>query len=150
MPHTVASIFIPLPIQDVYDGSKDVKALERFLPELERVTVLEKSPQRSLHRMEFRAMGKRIVQTELEEWDDASFGNKFHQTEGDFDRYEGRYLYREVPGGTEFTIDLHWELSLPLIGPLLGRLIEKLVAANVDALLNGVKAVCLEKAGRTA
>jgi ribosome-associated toxin RatA of RatAB toxin-antitoxin module len=150
VPHTRASILIPLPIRTVYESSKDVKALERFLPEVERIVVLEDTPSHTVSRFEWKVMGKRIVQTQEEDWDDATYGNHFRQTKGDFDVWEGRYLYREVPGGTEFTIDLEWELSLPLIGPLLGRLIGKIVDSNVDALLKGMRDMCLERAGQTA
>jgi coenzyme Q-binding protein COQ10 len=146
MPNAVASIFIPLPIEQVYYGSKDVKSLERFLPEVKKITTLEESPTRTVNRFEWSAMGKRVVQIEVEEWDDATFGNRFYQQEGDFDEWQGRYLYTAVEGGTEFTIDLNWQLSLPLIGPLLNKMIGKIVEGNVNGLLRGVKEICLEKA----
>jgi coenzyme Q-binding protein COQ10 len=146
MPSTTASILIPLPIDQVYHSSKNVQALERFLPELKKVTTLEESPTRTVNRFEWSAVGKRIVQVEVEEWDDAVYGNRFYQREGDFDRWEGNYRYKSVDGGTEFTIELNWELSLPLIGPLLNKMIGKIVDGNVNALLGGIKQICLEKA----
>lgn len=150
MPRTVASIVIPLPIKDVYEGSKDVEALLPHLSEAKNIKTLEKTPTRSVTRFEFVTIGKRVSYTEEEFWDDAVYGNRFHQIEGDFDKYDGRYLYREVPDGTEFTIELDWELNLPLIGPLINKLLGKILEGQVSALVKGVKAVCLEKAAAKA
>jgi hypothetical protein len=148
MPRTTASIHIPLPIREVYEGSRDVEALLPHLPDARKITSLEKTPTRSITRFEGVVIGKRIVYTEVEDWDDATYFNHFRQTEGDFDKYEGQYLYKEVPEGTEFTIVLDWELNLPLIGPLLNKLLAKVVEHNVVSLTKGVKDVCLEKAAQ--
>jgi hypothetical protein len=146
MPRTVASIIIPLPIRAVYEGSKDVEALLPHLSEARSITTLEKTETRSVTRFVFVTIGKRVSYTEEEFWDDATYGNRFHQLEGDFDKYEGRYIYREVPDGTEFTIELDWELNLPLIGPLINKMLGKILEGQVVALTKGVKAVCLERA----
>jgi hypothetical protein len=148
MPTTTASIIIPLPIREVYEGSKDVEALLPHLPDAREITALERGPTRSVTRFVFSAIGKKFVYTEEEDWDDATFYNHFRQREGDLDKYEGQYLYKEVPGGTEFTIVLDWELTLPLIGALLNKMIAKIFENQVIALTKGVKEVCLEKAAQ--
>ncbi len=148
MPRTTASILIPLPIREVYEGSRDVEALLPHLPDAREITALETTKTRSVTKFVFVALGKKIVYTEEEDWDDATFYNHFKQREGDFDKYEGQYLFKEVPGGTEFTIVLDWELNLPLIGALLNKMLSKILENQVVALTKGIKDVCLEKAAQ--
>ena len=148
MPRTTASIVIPLPIAQVYEGSRDVEALLPHLPDAREITALEKSPTRCVTKFVFVALGKKIMYTEEEDWDDATYSNHFKQRDGDFDKYEGQYLYKEVPDGTEFSIVLDWELNLPLIGALLNKMLAKILENQVVALTRGVKDVCLEKAAQ--
>lgn len=138
-------VFIPKPIENVYRHARDVKALELILPSIDRITTLEMTPTRSLHRFDFKAAGRRVSYLEDETWDDAAFTNSFFSPQGDFKKYEGRYVFTPVEGGTEFRFDLEYELVIPLIGPLLKNLIAKLMVENCDAILTGIERLCLQE-----
>lgn len=146
MPHSRSSIFIPLPPEEVYRRAKDVQGLARYLPGAERITPLELTPTRTVHKMEARTAGRKISYIEVEEWNDATLANSFHSPEGDFDKYQGRYLFTPAEGGTQFEMELEWELNIPLIGALLKNLIARFVQENVDAVAVAMKKMCLDGA----
>jgi ribosome-associated toxin RatA of RatAB toxin-antitoxin module len=145
LPRTETRIFIPRPPGVVYRASKDVAALEEYLPSVEKITALEVTPTRTRHRFEARAAGRKVSYVEVENWDDATLTNSFYSPEGDFSKYEGRYTYTPVEGGTEFGLELDWELNIPLLGALLKNLLGKIVQENADELASGVKAYCLAR-----
>ena len=144
MGHYAGKVFIPKPIENVYRHARDVKALEIVLPSIDRITTLEMTPTRSLHRFDFKAAGRRISYLEDETWDDTAHTNSFFSPEGDFQKYRGRYVFTPVEGGTEFGFELEYELVIPLIGALLKSLIAKLMHENCQAILTGIERLCLE------
>lgn len=146
MPVSRSSVFIPRTPAVVYAAAKDIEALKPFLPSVQSIEILEKTPQRSRTRFVFVAVGRKISYIEVEEWDDAALTNRFWSPEGDFDKYEGHYGFAAAPGGAEFSIDLEWELNIPLIGNLIKSVIAKLVQQNLDELTNGMRSLCESRA----
>jgi ribosome-associated toxin RatA of RatAB toxin-antitoxin module len=145
LPRTVSRVFVPRSPEVVYHASKDVAALVNYLPSAERITALEISPTQTRHRFEGKVAGRKVSYVEVENWDDSSLTNSFYSPEGDFSKYEGRYTYTPVEGGTEFGVEVDWELNIPLLGPLLKNLLAKIVQENVDELTNGLRSYCLER-----
>ncbi|HWG84303.1 MAG TPA: DUF2505 family protein [Deinococcales bacterium] len=143
MPRTESSIFIERPPRVVYEASKNVAALVNYLPSAERITPIEITPSETRHRFEGKVAGRKVSYVEVERWDDASMTQSFYSPEGDFNKYEGRYTYTPVEGGTRFGLEVEWELNIPLIGPLLKNLLAKIVQENADELTKGIRDYCL-------
>jgi ribosome-associated toxin RatA of RatAB toxin-antitoxin module len=89
-------------------------------------------------------MGKKVQWTEVEEWDDANLKNRFYSEEGDFDRYEGTWVFTpEGEDATRVKLTLDYELNLPMFGALLQKLVKKLMQENIEGFLQGLKDRCL-------
>ena len=86
-----------------------------------------------------KAMGKKVRWLEEEEWDDENLRNRFFSPEGDFDRYEGTWVFLPEGEGTRVVLTLTYELTIPIFGGLLRKLVQKLMQENVESLLKGLE-----------
>lgn len=59
--------------------------------------------------------------------------------EGDFDRYEGTWVFLPEGEGTRVVLTLTYELTIPIFGGLLRKLVQKLMQENVESLLKGLE-----------
>ncbi|MCH1927161.1 hypothetical protein L6232_20310, partial [Shewanella sp. C31] len=104
--------------------------LERLLEELrarekevESLKVLSQEGNRTRREWVAVAMGKKVRWLEEEEWDDAHLRNRFFSPEGDFDRYEGTWVFLPEGVGTRVVLTLTYELTIPIFGGLLQKLV---------------------------
>lgn len=141
MPEVSASIVIRAPLEAVYASARRVEDFPRFMPDLERVTVLERNGDvPTLTEWVGIVEGRRIRWVEEDQWDDATHRCRFRQREGDFDRYEGTWEF--VPdgdGGTRTTITVEFEFGIPLIGRLLSGLLRVKMQQNIDGMLKALQ-----------
>ncbi len=143
MPTVRAEIHIPKPPAEVYAAAKDLEGLKPYLKDVETLNVLEDDGQTSRSEWVASAMGKKVRWVEVEEWDDAGLRNRFYSSEGDFDRYEGTWVFEAAEGGTRVTLTIEYELNLPIFGGLLQKLVKKLMQENAERFLEGLKERCL-------
>ncbi|AEB11895.1 type II toxin-antitoxin system RatA family toxin [Marinithermus hydrothermalis] len=143
MPTVRAEIHIPKPPAEVYAAAKDLEGLKPYLKDVETLKVLEDDGRTSRSEWVASAMGKKVRWVEVEEWDDAGLRNRFYSPEGDFDRYEGTWVFEAAEGGTRVTLTIEYELNLPIFGGLLQKLVKKLMQENAESFLEGLKERCL-------
>jgi coenzyme Q-binding protein COQ10 len=140
MARVEGALLIRAPAAAVYELAKRVEDFPRFMPDLERVTVLERSggvP--TLTEWIGTVEGRRIRWVEEDLWDDAERTCRFRQREGDFERYEGTWTFREAPGGTETAIAVDFEFDIPLIGGLLNQLLRAKMKENLEKMLSALR-----------
>jgi len=63
---------------------------------------------------------------------------------GDWDRYDGVWSFLAEGDGTHVTLDITYEYNVPLIGPLIKKLLHKLVARSADETLEGLRKMAEE------
>ena len=114
MARVEASTFIRAPLDAVYAVAKRVEDFPRFMPDLERVTVLERAAT-SRRRPSGSALveGRRIHWIEEDAWDDARHVCRFRQRDGDFERYEGEWSFLPEGDGTRTAIVVEFEFGIP-------------------------------------
>jgi len=140
MPEVSASIVIRAPLETVYDRARRVEDFPRFMPDLERVTVLErKGDVPTLTEWVGTVEGRRIRWIEEDLWDDAGHRCRFRQREGDFDRYEGTWEFVADGNTTRTTISVEFEFGIPLIGRLLSGLLRVKMRENIDGMLRALQ-----------
>ncbi|MGQ9510583.1 MAG: type II toxin-antitoxin system RatA family toxin [Thermaceae bacterium] len=139
MPSIHAEIFIPAPPEKVYRLAKDLEGLKPYLKDVETLKVLAQEGARTRSEWVGVAMGKKVRWIEEEEWDDHNLRNRFYSPEGDFDRYEGQWLFLKEGEGTRVVLDLEYALTIPIFGGLLQKLVQRLMQENTEALLRGLK-----------
>ncbi|WP_018112109.1 type II toxin-antitoxin system RatA family toxin [Thermus igniterrae] len=139
MPEVRAERFIPAPPEKVYALAKDLEGLKPYLKEVESLKVLAQEGNRTRSEWVAVAMGKKVRWLEEEEWDDENLKNRFFSPEGDFDRYEGTWVFQPEGEGTRVVLTLTYELTIPIFGGLLQKLVQKLMQENVESLLKGLE-----------
>lgn len=139
MAEVSATIVIRAPLADVYRVAKDVEAFPEFMPDVESIRVLERDGSRTVTEWVGLVQGRKIRWVEEDHWDDASHLCTFRQREGDFTTYEGTWGFEAVPEGTRTTLNLVYEMDLPLAGALLSNLLRVLVRKNLESMLAALK-----------
>lgn len=134
-----ASTVIAAPIDDVYAAAKAVETFPEFMPDLESVEVLERSNGNTVSRWVGLVQGRKIRWVEEDLWDDRAYRCDFRQREGDFTRYQGTWRFEPVGEGTRTTIDVDFQLDIPLAGALLSNLLKVLMRKNVEGMLSALK-----------
>ena len=139
MPQVRAEVFVPKPPKEVYRLAKDLEGLKPYLKDVETLKVVESTPERTKSEWVAVAMGKRVRWVEVEEWNDAELKNRFYSPEGDFDRYQGTWVFLPEGDGTRVVLEIEYELNLPLFGGILKKLVHKLMQENAEMFLRGLK-----------
>ncbi len=140
MARVEASTVIQAPLADVYALAKRVEEFPQFMPDLERVTVLERRGE-TFTVTEWIGVveGRRIHWVEEDVWDDAHHECRFRQREGDFDRYEGMWTFAAEGTGTRTAVAVEFEFGIPLIGGLLSTLLRIKMKENLDGMLTALR-----------
>ncbi|HUV04691.1 MAG TPA: SRPBCC family protein [Armatimonadota bacterium] len=143
MPRVESSVIISGPVDRVFALARDIEAFPQFMPDLKKVTILERSPDGSRTVSEFvgyiRDFRITIKWVEEDEWDEQAKTCKFKLVKGDFKNYSGLWTFEPVDGGTKYTSVIDFEYEIPLIGPIIKSLVAKLMKQNVDNMLMAVK-----------
>jgi len=143
LPRVESSVIINGPVDKVFALARDIEAFPQFMPDLKKVTILERSPDGSHVIGEFVGYIKdfrlTIKWVEEDEWDEQAKTCKFKLVKGDFKNYSGLWTFEPVDGGTKYTSVIDFEYEIPLIGPIIKSLVAKLMKQNVDNMLIAIK-----------
>jgi uncharacterized membrane protein len=134
-----ASIVIAAPIDQVYALARAVENFPEFMPDLESVEVLERWNGNTISRWVGLVQGRKIRWVEEDVWDDEAYRCTFRQREGDFTRYEGTWRFETGSEGTKTTIEVDFELDIPLAGALLSNILRTLMRKNIHNMLVALK-----------
>ena len=143
MPRVESSVVINGPPDKVFALARDIESFPEFMPDLKKVTILEKNPDGNRVVSEFVGFIKdfriTIKWVEEDEWDEQAKTCKFKLVKGDFKSYSGVWKFEPADGGTKYTSVIDFEYEIPLIGPIIKSLVAKLMKQNVDNMLNAIK-----------
>ncbi|MDR7416851.1 MAG: SRPBCC family protein [Armatimonadota bacterium] len=139
MPRVEVQTLIRAPVETVYALAKDVERFPEFMPDLETVRLIARDGHRTTTEWVGRVQGRRIRWVEEDTWDDATHTCTFRQREGDFDRYEGVWTFEPVQTGCRTRLVVEFELSIPLLGPLLANLVLLLMRKNAERMLDALR-----------
>ena len=139
MAQVTASTTIAAPIDTVYAAARAVETFPEFMPDLESVEILERFNGNTVSRWVGLVQGRKIRWVEEDRWDDAAYRCDFRQREGDFTRYQGSWRFEPADGGTRTTIDVDFQLDIPLAGALLSNLLKVLMRKNIENMLGALK-----------
>ena len=144
MPRVESSVIINANVDKVFALARDIEQFPEFMPDVRKVTILERSPDGNRLVSEFVGYIKdfRVTMkwTEEDEWDAQAKTCRFKLVKGDFKSYSGVWTFEEADGGTRFTSIIDFEYEIPLIGPIIKTLVARLMKQNVDNMLEAIKA----------
>ena len=144
MPHLDNEVFVNAPLATVYALAKDVESFSKFMPDVESVAVTERSTDGQCTVTDWVGVASdfklKVRWTEQDTWDDAAHTCRFVQTKGDYSSYGGLWTFTaETEGQTKFQSSIDYELEIPLIGPLLKRVVARLMQDNTQKILDAIK-----------
>jgi ribosome-associated toxin RatA of RatAB toxin-antitoxin module len=144
MPHLANEVLVDAPLDRVYALAKDVESFPEFMPDVESLEVVERSDDGSRTVTKWVGIAKefriKIKWTEEDLWDDSTHTCRFKQLKGEYNEYGGIWTFTQTEDGKcKFASELDYEYDIPLIGPLLKKVIERLMRDNTQRLLDAIK-----------
>lgn len=143
MPVVENTLYIDAPPEAVYAIARDVERFPDFMPDVQRITVLEASEDGGRQVVEWvgliPAFRLTVKWTEEDLWDDVERTCRFQQVKGDFNEYSGSWHFVAEGTGTRFNSNVLYELEIPTIGPLIRGVVRKIMTDNVARLQAAIK-----------
>lgn len=143
MPTVQNSILIAASPDAVYAIARDVERFPDFMPDVQRITVLEAAEDGTRQVVAWvgliPAFKLTVKWTEEDLWDDAARTCHFQQVKGDFSAYSGSWEFNAEGTGTRFESTVNYELEIPTIGPLIRGVVRKIMSDNVTRLQAAIK-----------
>jgi coenzyme Q-binding protein COQ10 len=136
-----STIVIAAPLQRVYTIARDIERFPEFMDDVRSVEILEQDAERLVSHWvgEIEEFNRTLQWTEVDYWNDEEHSCRFEMTEGDFTAYGGTWTFEEDEGGTVAKLTVDYEYAVPLIGPLIKKLLHRKVQQNCDNMLAAIK-----------
>jgi len=142
LPEITVTTLVDAPLETVYRLAKEIERLPEFDANLESVRVLERDDSRVLSEWVgvVKEFGQKVRWTEEDLWNDAEHTCTFKMTKGDFDKYEGSWVF-SADGDDRTRVDLQfeYEYNVPLIGPLIKGILHKKTTESAEGIMNALK-----------
>ncbi|MGD9498143.1 MAG: type II toxin-antitoxin system RatA family toxin [Armatimonadota bacterium] len=142
MPAVESRIVIRAPIGRVYAIARDIERFPEFMDDVAEVRIIEQTEERQVSHWVGRIeeFNRTLQWTEEDFWSAEDYVCRFRMLEGDFTAYSGTWEFTPDEEGTLATLVVEYEYNVPLIGPLIKRLLHRKVQANCDNMLAAIKA----------
>lgn len=140
----VSEIDIDADPQTVFDIASRVELFPDFMPDVKKVELIERkddgySRSSWVALAKVASINKEVKWIEDEWWDRENLTSKFEQVEGDYKHYHGDWTFTATDSGTHVKLTVDFDLGLPLIGPIIVRLLDNLTQSNLDSMLKAIK-----------
>lgn len=140
----VSEIDIQADPQVVFDIASQVEKFPDFMPDVKKVELIERrddgySRTSWVALAKIASINKEVKWIEDAWWDSEALTSKFEQVEGDYKHYHGDWAFTETESGTQVKLTVDYDLGLPLIGPMIVKLLDNLVRNNLDSMLKAIR-----------
>jgi ribosome-associated toxin RatA of RatAB toxin-antitoxin module len=135
---------IPRPIAEVFAAAQQVERFPDVLPDLDSVTVLEndgagQTVTKWVGTVSLGPLTRKIGWTERDTWDSTGKTCTFELVEGDMKQFSGVWTFVEANGGTQVDLRVQFELGIPVLGPMINQMVDKLMTQNCEDLLTALE-----------
>ena len=142
MPYVETSIDIAAPRQRIYEMAKDMERYPDFMPDVEYVKVLKRDGNQTITRWKTLVEEAPIEWTEVDVFDDANTQIDYRLIEGDLDKFEGAWKFKERDGVTNVVLSVDYDFGVPTLAELIGPILRKKVEENSLMMLQALKVRC--------
>lgn len=139
MPFVETRIVVDAPARDVYELAKHQERFPDFMPDVESVTILERSGARIVSRWKTLVEEAPIEWIEEDVFDDGALRVDYRLLEGDLDTFEGAWTFEERDGRTHVTLGVEYDFGVPTLAELIGPTLHRKVAENSEMMLAALK-----------
>jgi coenzyme Q-binding protein COQ10 len=140
VPHVTVTLTVSAPPRAVYELAKDQERFPQFMPDVESVTVIERSSERIVTKWKTLIEEAPIEWLEEDRFDDDTLRIDYALIEGDLDTFEGSWTFVAADGGTLVTLGVTYDFGVPTLAELIGPTLERKVRENAEMMLAGLKA----------
>jgi coenzyme Q-binding protein COQ10 len=139
MPYVESRIVIAAPARHVSELAKDQERFPEFMPDVEKVTILERRDDRAISRWKTLVEEAPIEWTEEDRFDDDALRIDYKLIEGDLDKFEGAWTFEHRDGVTHVVLGVEYDFGVPTLAELIGPTLEKKVRENSEMMLAALK-----------
>ncbi len=141
MPTVETTTWIDAPLDRVYGIAKRNEDFPQFMKDVQSLAIVEAEGGRVVSDWVglVSAFGLKVRWRQEDVWDDSEHVCRFQQIQGDYDKLQGTWTFRDENGGTRFISVVEYEYNVPTIGALVKRVIHGLVVKNLDDTLAAIK-----------
>ena len=140
MPFVEITVTVEADARKVYELAKDQERFPEFMPDVEKVEVLQRDGNRMLTRWKTLVEDAPIEWTEEDVFDDEALRVDYRLLEGDLDRFEGSWTFvNGEPGRTVVTLGVDFDFGVPTLAELIGPTLERKVRENSEMMLAALK-----------
>ncbi|MBP2654962.1 MAG: hypothetical protein H6Q73_2531 [Firmicutes bacterium] len=139
MPYVEAVMPVKAQPKDIYIILKEMEKYPDFMPDLISVEVIERKDNTTKTKWVSNVGGRIIKWTEQDVFDDKNMHISYRQTDGDLKKFEGEWVLTPVGDGTEIKLTVDFEFGIPMISGLLNPIAKKMVKANSESMLKGIR-----------
>jgi len=137
---------IPLPAKLVYAAAQRVERFPDFMPNLDSAEVLEDDGLGTLvtrwkGSFSLGPLKKDVSWTERDVWNEAELSCRFDLISGDMKTYSGAWRFTELTEGCEAELKMDFVLGIPVLGPMVNAIVDKLMQQNCDELLEALEKI---------
>lgn len=146
MSEIVSRRAIALPAQQVYAAAQRVDQFPAVMPNLDSVEVLEDDGNGTVvtkwnGSFSVGPLKKDVSWTERDVWNAADLTCRFDLISGDMKTYNGTWRFTETPQGCEAELRMDFVLGIPVLGPMVNAIVDKLMQQNCDELLEALEKI---------
>lgn len=137
-----SEVRVEAPVASVYEIARNIERFPEFMDDVVEVEIIEQTEERQVSRWVglIEEFNRTLKWTEEDYWDPETRSCRFEMIEGDFTAYSGTWTFEEDNGTTVAKLIVDYEYAIPLIGPLIKKLLHKKVQQNCDNMLAAIKA----------
>ena len=128
----------------VFRLAQRVENYPAYMPDVKSVKVLERRDDGYarvawIARAHVASIDKDIKWVEEQWWNPDTLSAKYQLLEGDYKHYGGEWTFTASAVGTKIRQRIDFDLGLPLVGALIGKLLDKIMQDNLDSMLKAIK-----------
>jgi ribosome-associated toxin RatA of RatAB toxin-antitoxin module len=138
------------PVAEVFAAAQQAERFADVLPDVDKVTVLEDDGAGTVvtkwdGTVSLGPITRKISWTERDVWDSASHTCTFKLIAGDMKKFDGTWKFIEAGGdgdvtdATDVELVVDFELGVPLLGPMVNKIVDQLMQHNCEDLLEGLE-----------
>ena len=143
MPRVENTVLVNAPKEKVVEVARDFEKYPEYMSDLKSLKITEQSDDHSRVVAEWAALIPQfkltIKWTQEDIWDEAAQTDRFKQVKGDYDSMAGEWRFIELDGGTRIDSIVDYEYTVPLLGPLVQKVIFNIVKQNLQKSLEAIK-----------
>jgi ribosome-associated toxin RatA of RatAB toxin-antitoxin module len=148
MPKISAETTIAAPLEKVWELAQNVEELPAIIPDLVSVKILEseQTTPATLRTVtewtgRIKQFNRNVHWVEDDIWNTDERVCHFWQIRGDYDDYRGTWKFEPINDNTtRALLDIEYSFNIPLLGPLIQKVAQKLMQDSSDTMLACLKA----------